>query len=488
MGRKIHSEKTDVMIVGAGGAGMATALMLAENGIRVEVFEKMAKAGGTTDFVEGIYAVESLMQRKRNIKITRDEGFHQMMEYSHWRANARLVRAVVNKTGDTIEWLEKHGVEFLEPTADWLGGPMVWHIFKGFGKEMRKKLVSAAESRGVRIHYKTRVKQVLREADNGAVTGGVVEGKDGAEIRMVADAVVIATGGYSSNKEMLKKYAGFDLGTDLFEVVPYEKMGEGIEMAWAAGAAEEGADVILFNNGLPPRTIKPDMHMLGALGQPTLFVNREGVRFCNEEIIQDMIYISNTMSRQPGRYIFRIFDEETKRYLEINGGLGVGYYYSPPRNPLSKLEEEINAAVEKGSPFVFVADTLEDLAQKMGVDTEALRKTVEIYNGFCEKRRDDEFAKDPAYLRPVKVPKFYAFKCHMDILCTMGGIKINEKTEVIDKSEKVIRGLYAAGSDAGGMFGDSYNLTASGIACSFALNSGRIAGENAAQYVKAMRG
>jgi fumarate reductase flavoprotein subunit len=133
---------------------------------------------------------------------------------------------------------------------------------------------------------------------------------------------------------------------------------------------------------------------------------------------------------------------------------------------------------------VFVAETLDELARKMGIDGPALQKTVEEYNGFCAKGHDDQFAKEPVYLRPVRTPKFYGFKCYTDFLCTCGGIRINEKTEVLDGNDEVISGLYAVGCDAGGMYGDSYDVVASGIGSSFALNSGRIAGENALKYAR----
>jgi fumarate reductase flavoprotein subunit len=355
---------------------------------------------------------------------------------------------------------------------------------KGFGSDMIAKLLPALESRGVEIHYKTWVKRLLTEKPNGRVTGAVVEGSDEAEVRVDADAVVIATGGYASNKDWVKKYTGYDLGTDLFDTVPCGKIGEGIEMAWTVGAAEEGTGVLLFNIGAPPGdTIKPFGHMLGAIAQPSLWINREGVRFCNEEIIQNMIHTGNAMARQPGRYTFRIFDEEMKRDLETHGGLNCGNY-SPPAMPLTKLDSEIADAVKKHNPFVLVADTLDKLASKMDVDKGVFRRTVETYNGFCVNARDDEFGKDRAHLRPVKSPKFYAFKCHLDFLCTLGGIKINEKTEVIDTKGQIIPGLYAAGCDAGGIYGDDYDLYASGIGSSFAVNSGRIAGESILSYLK----
>lgn len=473
--------KKGIVIVGAGGTGLAAALTLSQGGEKVIVFEKMSFAGGTTSYVEGTYAVESEMQYRRNIKATRDEGFKELMEYSHWRANPDLVRAIVDKSANTIAWLEREGVEFLEPTADYLGGPRVWHLFKGFGDAMIKALVAAVEKRGVQIRYETSAKKLVRHSNN-PVTGVVVEDKAGKQSEVEAAAVIIASGGYGSNKAWIKKYTGLDLGLNLFPIGRYNKTGEGIAMAWEAGAAEEGIHVLLFNFGMPPRSIQPKGHMLGAIGQPTLWVNQHSVRFCDETIIENMIHTGNVMSKQPGGYVFRILDEEIKFDLVERGGLNLGNY-SPPRTPLTNLDEEIKDAVEKKNPYIFAADSLEELADKMGIDKAIFTATVEEYNGLCAKGHDDQYAKDPFHLRPIRTPRFYAFKCCTDFLATLGGIRINDKTEVLDREGAVIAGLYAGGCDAGGMYGDSYDIKASGIGSAFAINSGRIAGENARKYV-----
>ena len=472
---------TEVVVAGAGGAGLAAALTLAEGGAKVVAFEKTPFAGGSFVFVEGTFAVGSEMQRKRNIKVTRDEAFRGIMEYSHWKANAGLVRAFVDKSASTIGWLEKQGIEFTEPTGTWLGGPRTWHLFKGLGAPMINALVANAAKKGVEIRYETTVKQLLREG-SGPVTGAVVEDKTGKQIKVEAKAVIIATGGYPNNKEWIKKYSGFDLGINLFPLGRYNKTGEGIQMAWEAGAAEEGIGVIHLNIGSPPE-IGARSHIWGAVGQPTLWVNQHAVRFCDETIVENIAYTGNAMAKQKGGYVFRIFDEETKIQLIENGGIGVGMYV-PPRTPLTNLDTKIKAAVEKKNPYVFVADTLDELASKMGIDRSVFKKTVEEYNSFCEKGHDDQFAKDPEYLLPVKTPRFYAFKCYMNFLGTLGGIKINEKTEVLDRNEEVIPGLYAVGNDAGGLYGDSYDVIASGASSGFALNSGRIAGENALTYIR----
>lgn len=479
---EMRVEETDVVVVGAGGSGIAAALAVVENGGRAVVVEKKPHAGGTTNWVEGTYAVASDMQRGHNVKVTRHEGFTELMEYSHWRANAPLVRAIVNRSGETIAWLEQMGVEFVEPTSDIVGGARVWHLLKGFGNVMMQVLVARAEAQGVTIHYRTAATKILREG-KGPVTGIIVVDKEGVERRIQAKAVIVASGGYADNQEWIKKYTGFDLERDLFETVPCDKTGKGIEMAWSVGAAEEGTGVLLFNIGMPPRTVPPDGHMLGALGQPTLWVNRDGVRFCDEGIIQNIVHTGNALARQPGRYCFRIFDEEAKRQWETHGGLNVGNY-SPPGLQLTKLDGEIAAAIENKNPYVFAAGSIPELADMIGVDRTVLVKTANNYNTFCDRGYDDEFGKDREYLWPVRSPRFYAVKCYPDFLCTLGGIKIDEKMEALDKDDHAIQGLYAVGCDAGGMYGDSYDVIASGIGSSFAFNSGRIAGENAVRYVK----
>ena len=133
---------------------------------------------------------------------------------------------------------------------------------------------------------------------------------------------------------------------------------------------------------------------------------------------------------------------------------------------------------------VFVADSVEDLAEKMDVNPAVLKATVDEYNGYCVKGYDELFAKDPLFLRSLIGPKFYAFKVRTVSLGTLGGIRINHRFEVVDKKGNVIPGLYAGGMDAGGAWGDSYTMTpCSGASSAFAFNSGRIAAKNALLYL-----
>jgi fumarate reductase flavoprotein subunit len=129
---------------------------------------------------------------------------------------------------------------------------------------------------------------------------------------------------------------------------------------------------------------------------------------------------------------------------------------NPPGTPLVNFDSELKAALEKKNPHIFVANSVRELAGQIGVSPAVLKATVEEYNMFCKKRHDELFAKSQQYLRPIKEPKFYAMRCVTMTLGTLGGIKINHRTEVVDKEEGPIPGLYAVGNDASGMFGDSY--------------------------------
>ncbi len=475
------TKETDVVVIGSGVSGLAAAVTAAEAGAKVIVFEKQRSLGGTSNFFQGIFAVESGMQRERYIVYSRDQAFKNIMEYSHWKANARLVRAIVNESAATISWLQENGVEFSDATINMPDAPRTYHVVRGEGAAVVKALATCAKEKGVVIKLGTPVKQILK---GDKITGVVFEEND-EEREMDAKAVVIASGGYANNKEWIKRYAGFDLDVNLIPVGNVGKMGDGIRMAWEVGAAEDGMGLLeLFRVG----PLGPDFPMKNqiefAAGQPDLWVNSRGERFCDEGIAFYDTSVGNANARYKEGYTYSIFDDSIKRRLLEKGiDRGIAIENPPGTRPVN-IDKDIDAALERGGTDVCEADSVEELATKIGMDPAVLKATVDEYNGFCEKGHDDLFAKDPKYLRPLKGPKFYAVKARTIFLGTLGGIKINHRTEVVDKKGKVIPGLYAVGFDAAGMWGDSYCIKDSSGACaSFAVNSGRIAGRNASKYL-----
>lgn len=486
--------KADFIVVGAGGAGLAAAVAAAEGGSRVVILERMRVAGGATVFSTGIFAVESRFQKDLGIHITTDEVFSQHMFYTHYLSNPRLVRAVIDKSADTIHWLHKMGTEFIAPDEFFPGAPRTWHTMKQDGRSITQALEKTAGDLSVSIHFRTRAKKLVME--DGRVAGVVAEDPDGNLVTYHGRAVLIADGGFANNKEMMEKYTRAGTPTITMSIGQVGKEGDGINMAWDVGAAREGASLVQRG---PARAIKkrggakagnsqggPDQHGTVILRQPFLWVNANGDRFLDESELS-FPHVGNAMSRQPGQVLFNLFDDTSRKQMEEDGiqaGLGM---LSAKGTKIPDVHGVLQDRMDEEEAWT--AGSIEELGGKMGVDSTRLKATVDEYNAFCDKGRDGLFAKDPKYLQPVRTPPFYAVKGHPTHVGTLGGIKINHKTEVIKKGSRtgldVIPGLYAAGNVAGGMYGDSYDASHTiGLTSAFAIISGRIAGESARRYIR----
>jgi fumarate reductase flavoprotein subunit len=479
----------DVVVAGSGATGLAAAVTLATGGATVAVLEKQRALGGTSNFFRGTFAVESEMQRERFIDYGRDDAFKNIMEYSHWKANARLVRAIIDESAATMAWLKDQGVRFTGQMTMMPGAPSTYHVVEGTGEAVVKTLATQAKSKGVQILPGTPVVALSKES--GRISGVVVD-DDGQEVRMAARAVVIATGGYANNKEWIKRYTGFDLDVNLFAWGNTGKMGDGIRMAWEAGAAEDGVRSLemLRVGPVGPEFAMGCSDIEVVAVQPDLWVTVRGERFCDESVALCDTNSGNANARlSSDGFTFSLFDDSIiERLLERGIDRSLGLMFLQGYRP-TNVRKEMHAALSAGSKEVFVADSLEALARLIEIDPMILQAAVEEYNEYCANGRDGLFAKDRKFLRPLIGPKYCAVKAHTASLGTMGGIRINENTEVLDKKNTVIPGLYAGGFDAGGMYGDSYPISVSqGLSSAFALNSGRIAGRSALRYVQRFAG
>ncbi len=469
--------KTDVAVVGGGGAGLAAAVAAAEGGVDVVVLEKMPVLGGSTNFAEGIFAVESTFQRKENVSITKDQVFKQHMEYSHWLPDPLLVRGIIDRSADTIDWLTGYGVTIKGLGYAFPGAPRTWHTLDGYGASITKALHKTLKEKNVKIFLRTPAKKLIKKGRR--IAGVIAEDKDGNTIKVKAGAVIIASGGFADNEEMLRKYT--KAGVNMIPFGNAGKTGDGIKMAWEAEAASEGVDLLQLAIPIVPgeRGITP---LIAILSQPYLWVNQKGERFFEEGTFP-FPFIGNAIARQPEQLMYLIFDENTKKYMMEKGiDVGAGIYV-PVGTKLENIDSELNRGKEKGD--VFSAPSLKRLVSMIDVDRKTFLATVKEYNGFCKQKHDGLFNKDPKYLQPVNTPTFYAIRGRIMLVGTLGGIKINHRTEVVDKKGNIIPGLYAAGNCAGGMYGTTYDESfTTGMTLAFAVNSGRIAGENAEKYTK----
>jgi fumarate reductase flavoprotein subunit len=179
---------------------------------------------------------------------------------------------------------------------------------------------------------------------------------------------------------------------------------------------------------------------------------------------------------------YALFDEKIKKsIMEVGVIIGLGLEVLP-QTKLPQIDRELQVEAEKGA--VKISESWDEIAKWIGATPEVLKATISEYNAYCDDGYDKVFAKDRRYLDALRIPPYYALKCYAGFLGTIGGIKINYHMEVLDHDDNPIPGLYAGGIDTGGWETDTYNVELAGAALGFAINSGRIAGENAAKYVR----
>lgn len=484
----------DIIVVAAGLSGLAAICSAAEGGANVIAFEKANTAGGAANMGMGPCGVGSRVQRYQMVEITPGEIFRKHMFYNHYKVDARLVRDYYYKSGETIDWLESIGVEFAgaqrafsapEDTRAYSDGEFTWHVVmpEGGGKPgprcasaMNKKMIEHAAELGAKIYYETPVYELIKE--DGKVVGVRAKDKTGEEYEAYAKAVILATGGFGANPQMIKEECGYTFGEDIFNFAIPGITGDGLKMAWAAGAGKTKCSMELMYQ-IPNNVFHA--YVEGAFRQPCFWCNRLGRRFMPEDQIANTTFTGNAISVQPGRYAFTIFDEAMLKRWKKKGPDIVSHVH--PYDTYDHFDTAWKLDIDRGYEVVFQADTLEELAEKAGIDKEGLLEEVEEYNEMCENGFDEIFEKDRRYMIPLKKGPFYCLKQTVGGYGSLGGILVNHKMEVMDKDYNVIPGFYAVGVDACNIYGDSYTFTIPGNTMGFCLNSGRIAGENACEYI-----
>ncbi len=483
--------QTDVIVVAAGLSGLAASIAAAENGAEVLAFEKSTTTGGAANMGMGPLGVGSRIQKDHMIALTPGEAFRKHMYFTHYRVDARMVRDYYFKSGDTIDWLMDMGVEFVgvqrafsapEATRAYSDGEFTWHVVKPEGggmpgprcaTAMTKKMTERAKELGVQFLFETPVKKIIME--DGAAVGVLAVDKNGEEIEARAKSVIICTGGFGDNPEMIKEETEFEYAKTIYNFAIPGMKGDGIKMAWEAGAGKEPCIMELMYQ-LPDNM----NHFIldGAFRQPCLWVNRNGQRFMPEDQIANTTFTGNAIAAQPGKVAYAIFDSKMLKKYKKKGPDIVSHVH--PHDLFDHFDEQWERDLADGYEPIAQADTIEELAEKIGIDVEGLREQIEEYNEMCENGYDEIFEKDRVYMQPIAKAPFYVCRQNVGAYGSLGGVKINHKTQVLTQEAKVIPGLYCAGTDACNIFGDSYPFILSGNTMGFCLNSGRIAGENAA--------
>ena len=447
---------TDVVVVGAGGAGVAAAVEAYDKGAQVILLEKTAAIGGTTATSQGMIAgYETYKTKEQDIHYTVDQMYHNLMNNASYRLDPSLTMITVEKSGETVDYLhERMGMEFDDTIWTYYGNLQMMHVVTGAGPAMKTAMQATLDATTIDLQLNTKATEILMNAD-GSVKGVKAErGND--TVYVYADSVVIATGGYAYNPELTvrldpEKEGTMGIGWD-------GATGDGIIMASNVGAALthlqdmmcvlKDYEIMAYHNG---NSTTANVSSFISRDN-TVLLGKNGTRFCDEK---DIGYMTQALN-QP------IFDQMHRDEL--------GYVWA-----ISDVASLNAKKVVRGLGMEFItADTFEELAQKMELPVETVVKTLTDYNSYVAAGHDPEFGR--LLLAELTAP-YAAVKVMPCEIITYGGIARNEAAEVIRADGTVIAGLFTAGEV-------SANSAYMGFTVSNAFTWGRIAGENAAEYAQ----
>ena len=495
------SYDADVVVIGAGGAGMTAAMTAADAGQKVVILESQAMVGGNSARATGgmnaaktVYQDENEFDQAAGVEKTLATAAEKYADnetitalaktvseqWAAYQANPtgyfdsvelmeldtmvggkgindpELVKTLCEGTADAIDWLDENGITLHNVSS--FGGASVKRIHRPVNEEGKVVSVGAymipllqenCEKRGIDIVLNTTVDTILTDA-NGAAVGVSGTDKDGNTVVVNAKSVILATGGFGANLDMVTQYkpelAGF-MTTNAAGA-----QGQGIEMATAIGAGTVDMDQIQIHPTVEANTAA--LITEGLRGDGAILVNANGERFIDEVGTRDVV--SAAEIAQPGSYSWLIVDQA-----------------------MADASSVIQGYIKKG--YTKTGATYEELAKELDVDPAAFANTMETWNSYVEAKNDPDFGRT-SFANPLNNGPSYAIKVTAGVHHTMGGVTINSATEVLKEDGTVIPGLFAAGEVTGGVHGAN---RLGGTAVADFVVFGRIAGESAANYASA---
>ena len=488
----------DVVVVGAGGAGMTAAITAAGEGKSVVILESQSMVGGNSVRATGgmnagktVYQDENEFGESAGVEKTLKTAAEKYADnetitalaktvseqWAAYQANPtgyfdsvelmeldtmiggkgindpELVETLCANSADAIDWLDEHGITLHNVSS--FGGASVKRIHRpvnaegktvSVGSYMIPLLQENCEKAGVKMMLDTTATEILTDA-NGAAVGVKATGASGETVTVNAKAVVLATGGFGANLDMVVKYKP-ELKGFMTTNAPGIQ-GQGIEMAQAIGAATVDMDQIQIHPTVEANTAA--LITEGLRGDGAILINEEGKRFIDEVGTRDVV--SAAEIAQTGSYSWLVVDQA-----------------------MADASSVIQGYIKKG--YTVTGETYEELGKAMGVDAAAFAETMDKWNGYVEAKNDPDFGRT-SFANPLNTAPYYAVKVTAGVHHTMGGLKINANTEVLNEKGEVIPGLFAAGEVTGGVHGA--NRLGGNAVADFTV-FGRIAGAAASDY------
>ena len=482
---EVKNIETQVVIAGAGGAGLAAATASIQAGYETILLEKQSYAGGGFNYVEGVFGLDSPIQKAAGVDLDLEEMFKESMDFHHWLANSALVKAFYENAGDSIKWLMDRGVKFRGViTANPPNGNVAWHLFDGgqagrLAVQSLKKIIE--ESPKGQLLFETPARELIIE--NGKVAGIKAVQADGTVLNIHADAVILATGGFSSNEELKEKYLRF---SGYQNIGAGGREGDGIRMLEQVDAQFTGMSAVLEAGLVMPIPISqqmgPETRYPGILGtiynEGLLTVSQQGDRYMNERL--PIEFRSNATEKVGGK-AYVVFDQKTVREFMTTGQR---FGFGAP-SVLPQLQEGLDLALSENADWIARADSLEELAEKTGMDPERLGVSVSKINQYTADGYDPDYYLEKKALFSIEEGPFYAVEVVLGMYATVGGSQVTKDLQVVNTKGEIVPGLYAIGLDAGGLYGDTYDMRiANGAASGFSITSARLAVRHIESWLK----
>lgn len=457
---KQETVNEDVVVIGAGGAGLVAAIEAKLNGAKnVAVLEKMAFAGGNTLISGGEYAApNNWIQEKKGIQDSKDIFYNDILKGGDNEGDPKLVRVLADNALDGAKWLRDYVDVTFEDRQLFFGGHSVERSLvpkDATGVEMIKKLLAKADELGIKVYYETPATELIVDKDR--VVGVKAESATTDYTFNAKNGVIIASGGFGSNVQMRMKY-NKDIDDSILSTNTVGITGDGIVMAEKVGAKLEDMQFIQTYPTCDP--ISGALLYFGdvRLAGGSILVNQEGKRFVEE--LQRRDVISMAIKSQPGSVAYQFCDQ-----AQVDNS-GVAEHHK------GEVEYLFN------NKLLVKANTIKEAADFFGIDAKELEKTVDKYNEYAKNGKDLEFNKRGKLTPFDKNGPFYIMKAVPAVHHTMGGLKIDENARVINQNGEPIKGLYAAGEVTGDIHGTN-RLGSDAIADITVF--GKIAGKNVMQ-------
>lgn len=451
----------DVVIIGAGGAGLAAAVQANQNGSSVIVVEKMGKVGGNTILAGGaLNAVDDRSETAIKQNDSVEWHYEQTLSGGDYQGDPVLVHTLVSNAWDGVEWLKELGMEFDESKLFTVTGGLwerahkpVMPVGTGFF-DAYNRYIDTHE--GVEVLLNTRATEIT-VGEDGRVNGVIATGETGNTVTLKANnGVIVATGGFAKSVELRQAYntQWADLGESIMSTNHAGATGDGIKMMMKLGADfVQMGNIQLLPLGDPATgSLSGNIEMNV---ETRIFINKEGNRFVNEGGRRDEM--TQALFEQTDNYMWIVMDSD--KY--------------PTGDEKNNFNESVNELIAAGRAVK--GETLEELAAAMNVPAENLIAAVDDFNAHVASGETDAFGRT-LYETPIDNGPFYAAPRVPTVHHTMGGVRINQYAQVIDENGFIIPGLYAAGEVTGGIHGAN---RLGGNALTDTVVFGRIAGDSA---------